>query len=197
MPRGESVHVGLNSVDPTHYQGWDGKLVACEFDANDMADLAASQGFQTQKLLTRSATADALIAAIDKTAGKLGDGDIFLLTYSGHGGQVPDTNGDEQDRMDETWVLYDRQVVDDELYALWAKFKPGVRIAIFSDSCHSGTVAREAVLAVGEDRVARSVNGESIGSASCERDARRRDRIDVRAQQTDLRRDPEVGAAFR
>jgi hypothetical protein len=159
VPRGESVHVGLNSVDPTHYQGWDGKLVACEFDANDMADLAASQGFQTQKLLTKKATAEALIAAIGDAAERLDDGDIFLLTYSGHGGQVPDTNGDEQDRMDETWVLFDRQVVDDELYALWAKFKPGVRIAIFSDSCHSGTVAREAVDAVGQDRVARSANG--------------------------------------
>jgi len=102
-----------------------------------------------------------LLSAIGDAAEALDDGDILLLTYSGHGGQVPDTNGDEDDRMDETWVLYDRQVVDDELYALWAKFRPGVRLAIFSDSCHSGTVAREAVQAVGEDRVARSANGGS------------------------------------
>jgi hypothetical protein len=44
--------------------------------------------------------------------------------------------------MDETWVLYDREFVDDELYALWAEFKPGVRIVVLSDSCHSGTVVR-------------------------------------------------------
>ncbi len=160
MPQGVSIHVGLNRVDPGHYQGWDGKLVACEFDANDMAELAGGKGFATQTLLTEAATAQALTSAVEKAAETLQSGDILLLSYSGHGGQVPDTNGDEQDRMDETWVLFDRQVVDDELYALWSKFKPGVRIAIFSDSCHSGTVAREAVDAVGEERVARSMNGE-------------------------------------
>jgi hypothetical protein len=61
--------------------------------------------------------------------------------------------------MDETWVLYNRQMVDDELYSLFGTFKPGVRIAIFSDSCHSGTVAKDAMEAVGPDRMARSVNG--------------------------------------
>jgi hypothetical protein len=159
LPQGISIHVGLNEVDPDHYQGWDGKLVACEFDANDMEKLAAGKGFETQKLLTKEATSKAVTAAIEEAAGKLEGGDILLLTYSGHGGQVPDANSDEDDRMDETWVLFDRQVVDDELYALWAKFKPGVRIAIFSDSCHSGTVGRDAVEAVGADRVARSVDG--------------------------------------
>jgi hypothetical protein len=28
--------------------------------------------------------------------------------------------------MDETWVCYDRQLIDDELYELWGKFKAGV-----------------------------------------------------------------------
>ena len=73
----------------------------------------------------------------------LKSGDLFFLTYSGHGGQVDDTNSDEADRMDETWVCYDRQLVDDELYELWGKFKSGVRIVVLSDSCHSGTVLRE------------------------------------------------------
>ena len=159
MPQGISIHAGLNSVDPSHYQGWEGTLRACEFDANDMEKLAEGQGFETHKLLTKDATAEALLSAIGDAAGKLESGDILLVSYSGHGGQVPDANGDEQDRMDETWVLYDRQVVDDELYALWAKCAPGVRIVIFSDSCHSGTVARDAVEAVGVDRVARSVDG--------------------------------------
>ena len=36
MPQAISIHVGLNEVDPKHYQGWNGELVACEFDANDM-----------------------------------------------------------------------------------------------------------------------------------------------------------------
>ena len=41
MAKGYSLHVGLNAVDPAHYEGWDGALAACEFDADDMAELAA------------------------------------------------------------------------------------------------------------------------------------------------------------
>jgi hypothetical protein len=159
VPQAISIHVGLNEVDPKHYQGWNGKLVACEFDANDMEKLASERGFDSEKLLTTEATAEALTSALKKASQKLESGDTLLLTYSGHGGQVPDANGDEKDRMDETWVLYNRQMIDDELYSLFGSFKPGVRIAIFSDSCHSGTVAKDAVDAVGPDRMARSVNG--------------------------------------
>jgi metacaspase-1 len=159
VPQAISIHVGLNEVDPAHYQGWNGKLVACEFDANDMEKLAGERGFKAHKLLTKHATAKAVTSALHDAATKLDDGDMLLITYSGHGGQVPDANGDEQDRMDETWVLYDRQMVDDEVYSLLGKLKPGVRVAIFSDSCHSGTVARGAVELIGPDRVAESANG--------------------------------------
>ena len=144
MARGISLHVGLNRVDPAHYQGWDGALTACEFDANDMRAIAQSQGFEPRSLLTKEATAEAVFSAIEGAAGELGQGDLFLCTYSGHGGQVPDRNGEgEEDRSDETWVAYDRQIVDDELYDLWARFAPGVRIFVLSDSCHSGTVTRD------------------------------------------------------
>lgn len=142
MAKGLSLHLGLNRVDPKHYGGWDGALVACEADARDMKRLAAAQGFKTTMLLTRQATAAAITRAITTVAVRLSAGDIFFITYSGHGGQVPDTNGDEQDDQDETWVLYDRELIDDELYSLWAKFKQGVRILVLSDSCHSGSVTR-------------------------------------------------------
>ena len=144
MPNAISIHIGLNRVDPNHYQGWDGELNACEADAKDMLALAKKQGFTASTLLlTQQATASAVSAALADAAKKLRKGDILLLTYSGHGGQVKDTNGDEPDRMDETWVLFDRQFVDDELYDAWGKFKPGVRVFVLSDSCHSGTVARD------------------------------------------------------
>ena len=92
--------------------------------------------------------------AITIAAQSLSAGDTLFLTYSGHGGQVPDKNRDERkkgadeigeyaDEYDETWVLYDRQLVDDELYAFWSEFAPDVRIIVLSDSCHSGTVTRE------------------------------------------------------
>ncbi|MEN8652782.1 caspase family protein [Streptomyces sp. 21So2-11] len=143
MPQGLSLHIGLNAVDPGKYEGWSGDLVACEQDANDMAALAAASGFTVQPpLLTRDATAEAVTTALTDAASRLHDGDQLFLTYSGHGGQVPDTNGDEPDRRDETWVLYDRQLIDDELYELYSAFEQGVRIVVLSDSCHSGSVAR-------------------------------------------------------
>jgi metacaspase-1 len=166
MPRGVSVHVGLNGVDPAHYAGWAGPLAACEFDANDMKALADKQGFESTVLLTKAATAAALIAAIDSAATALAANDMFFLTYSGHGGQVPDKNGDEADGRDETWCLFDRQVIDDELYTLWSKFKPGVRVLVLSDSCHSGTAARE-MEAIGLPILAgTTTSGEAVEAAA-------------------------------
>ena len=143
MARGISLHIGLNKVDPDQYGGWDGTLNACESDANDMKAIADSRGFESNILLTSDASAEAILAGIDRAAAELDSGDMFLATYSGHGGQVPDRGDEgETDGSDETWVAYDREIVDDELYARWAKFKPGVRILVLSDSCHSGTVTR-------------------------------------------------------
>lgn len=145
MAKGISIHVGLNSVDPDHYDGWDGQLVACEFDAQDMERIAADKGFQATTILTRHATADAVSDAIRGAAKELGHGDMLFLTYSGHGGQIPDLHGEEDDAQDETWVLYDRELIDDELFRLWDGFEDGVRILVLSDSCHSGSVTRDAM----------------------------------------------------
>ena len=141
--RAESLHVGLNAVNPSAYQGWDGRLVACEADARDMRAIAKQRTFRSSRvLLTRRATAGAVSGAIGAAAKRLERGDLFLLTYSGHGGQVPDTNGHEPDAQDETWCLWDRMLVDDELYGLLSEFRAGVRVLVLSDSCHSGTVTR-------------------------------------------------------
>jgi hypothetical protein len=144
MSQGASLHIGLNSVSPAHYDGWDGKLNACEADANDMDVIAQSQHFKTKKLLTKAATRNAVRTELKNAAGSLKRGDIFFLSYSGHGGQLPDKNNDESDFQDETWCLYDGELVDDELYAELGRFEEGVRIIVLSDSCHSGTVVKMA-----------------------------------------------------
>jgi hypothetical protein len=145
MAKGISVNIGLNSVDPAHYNGWDGQLRACENDARDMQAIATTKGFDTKLLLTKDATSANVLQALGDAASQLQAGDIFFLTYSGHGGQVPDTNADEpgEEGKDETWVLYDRQLVDDELYKVWGSLQPGVRVFVLSDSCHSGSVTRD------------------------------------------------------
>lgn len=138
-----AVHIGLNAVNPAHYGGWSGELMACEFDANDMSAIAKSRGMKSMVLLTKKATRANSLAAIRTAAKSLTSGDLFFLTYSGHGGQVPDTNDDEPDKQDETWCLYDGQLLDDELYFELSRFAAGVRILVLSDSCHSGSVIRD------------------------------------------------------
>jgi len=137
-----SLHLGLNAVDPGAYEGWDGPLAACEFDARDMAAIARSKGMKPTVLLTKKATRAALIAHMRMAVKSLKKGDFFFLTYSGHGGQVPDTNHDEPDKKDETWCLWDGQLIDDELYYELSRFAAGVRVLVLSDSCHSGSVTR-------------------------------------------------------
>ncbi|HZM90057.1 MAG TPA: caspase family protein [Blastocatellia bacterium] len=142
MPKGAALTIGLNAVDPAHYGGWSGELNACEADANDMTAIAKSAGMTVKSLLTKAGTRARVIKEITSAASSLKSGDIFLLSYSGHGGQLPDLNGDEIDSQDETWCLYDGELLDDEIYTLLAKFAAGVRIVVFSDSCHSGTVLK-------------------------------------------------------
>lgn len=149
MTKGISLHIGLNLVDPAHYDGWSGPLNACEYDAHAMATICSKQGFEPRKLITKDATRDAVLGQLDALAAALDGGDTLVISYSGHGGQLPDENKDEDDGLDETWCLFDGQLVDDELYRAWAKFEAGVRIVVFSDSCHSGTVVKNLLLSRG------------------------------------------------
>jgi len=90
-----------------------------------------------------TATRNGVLSAVRSAAKKLKGGDFFFLTYSGHGGQIDDVSGEEDDK-DETWCLYDGQLIDDELYCELSRFEAGVRVLVLSDSCHSGTVTRAA-----------------------------------------------------
>lgn len=150
MAKGIALCIGLNNVSPVHYDGWDGALKVCEKDARDMKKIAEKAGFKTDLLLTKDATAANVLDKIDKAAAALKAGDIFFLYYSGHGGnEIPDINkdeveelSDEVDGYDESWCLYDRQVIDDILYQRWFKFNAGVRILVVSDSCFSGDIIK-------------------------------------------------------
>jgi metacaspase-1 len=93
-PKGISLHVGLNRVDPIHYANWKGELAACESAARDMETIARSNGFVAQSLLTKAATSSALLGGIEKAVKELVEDNFFLLTYSGHGGQIND--GDQR-----------------------------------------------------------------------------------------------------
>jgi hypothetical protein len=143
QPTALSLHIGLNAVSPAAYSGWSGDLAACEFDANDMQAIAKAMGMKPTVLLTKQATRNKTLAAMRAAAKALQAGDFFFLSYSGHGGQVRDVSGDEPDKQDETWCLFDGQLIDDELYFELSKFRAGVRVLVLSDSCHSGSVIRD------------------------------------------------------
>jgi len=72
-------------------------------------------------------------------------GDSLFLHYSGHGGSVKDTDGDDADGYDETIIPVDYEsagfILDDEMWLLLVRGLPqGVRLTAIFDSCHSGTV---------------------------------------------------------
>ena len=86
-------------------------------------------------------------------------GDIVYFHFAGHGAQVLDNNGDNDetdDGLDETLVPSDyvscqdssRNIRDDEIYGLLLKLaqKKPASVTISLDSCHSGTATREGIL---------------------------------------------------
>ncbi|KAG1730429.1 Metacaspase-1 [Suillus paluster] len=70
--------------------------------------------------------------------------DALFFHYSGHGGQVPDQDGDEVDGLDEVIYPVDYKkagiIVDDEMHRIMVKSLPtGCRLTVSLNSCHSGT----------------------------------------------------------
>ena len=139
-----ALHLGLNLVDPDHYDGWDGKLDACVNDSEFYKGLSEKAEFDKIIILQNAeASSDTVIQSLTAFAGDLESGDLMFFTYSGHGSQIVDFNNDEaDDKMDETWCLFNRQLIDDELFESFMAFKTGVKIFMVSDSCHSGSVSR-------------------------------------------------------
>lgn len=140
-PKGKALLVGLNSVDPNCYGGWNGQngCWGCELDVDNIENILTPLNYDIDILKTEDARAEAILEGLNTAASTLVSGDIFVFYFSGHGGQQPDTDGDEMDGQDETLITYNRPLVDDELNEVWLKFKAGVRIFMISDSCNSGT----------------------------------------------------------
>jgi len=141
MIKAMALLVGVKHVDRLRYNGWDGisGCWGCELDVDNMERILSSLGYQTYALKTQQATSNNILSNLNNIARQLNRGDIFVFYYSGHGGQQPDRNGDELDGKDETFVAYDRQIIDDEIDNIWVKIPAGVRIVMISDSCNSGS----------------------------------------------------------
>jgi metacaspase-1 len=148
MPNGMSLHIGINRYNRKAY-GALGRclldLPNCHRDAMAKKCIAEKFNFNAGILTNEEATAETVLAGIDLAANHMEEGDIFFISFSGHGSRIEDRNNDEDDGYDETWCLYDRLVIDDELFEKWKRFRPGVRVLVIADSCHSGTSAKNSI----------------------------------------------------
>eukprot|EP00612_Vaucheria_litorea_P003337 CAMPEP_0171461466 /NCGR_PEP_ID=MMETSP0945-20130129/5903_1 /TAXON_ID=109269 /ORGANISM="Vaucheria litorea, Strain CCMP2940" /LENGTH=1068 /DNA_ID=CAMNT_0011987819 /DNA_START=86 /DNA_END=3292 /DNA_ORIENTATION=+ len=143
-----AVIIGIN------YVGQKGELRGCHNDVKMMKSYLLSNGFtdtpETLCILCDDGIHPPPVAANIRAAFRwlvedAPAGFSLFLHYSGHGGSIPDDNGDEADGMDETIIPLDFEkaghIRDDEIHKiLIAPLQDGVELTILMDCCHSGTI---------------------------------------------------------
>lgn len=149
--RKKALLVGIN------YRGTSAALRGCVRDVTFVHHLLVSKfGFRTKDfvVLTDESTGISGVrkgpptrrVIIDSLKWLVHDsrpGDSLWFSFSGHGGQVVDKNGDESDGYDETILPVDYKraghIIDDELYDIVRRLTRGARLTVLLDACHSGT----------------------------------------------------------
>lgn len=124
--------------------------------------LKEKQGYAADSiriLRDQDASRAAILASIDEwLVNGTQPGDRVYLYFSGHGLQVKDASGDEEDGLDEALSTYDiaagdgdwkNVILDDEIDAMLAKLKDRA-VSIVIDACHSGTISRSLSTKVGD-----------------------------------------------
>lgn len=134
----KALLVGINYVNSEN------ELNGCINDAENIASRLV--GFKTITSLTdytaMKPTKANIVSEFTKLVSGAVAGDCLLFTFSGHGSQVKDKNGDEVDGKDEgLFTLDEKLIVDDELnLIIKQRLKPGVTLFVLTDCCHSGTI---------------------------------------------------------
>ncbi len=133
------------------YPGTDSDLPLTDQDAVRARDAliqgAGMQPGNAVTLLNEDATLDNLRNAISRIGASAGSDDTLVIFYSGHGGRVPREDGPDSrdpDGMDETMVLYDYNLLDDELAAMLDQVDVG-KVLLVMDSCFSGGFSKDIV----------------------------------------------------
>lgn len=139
--------IGIN------YTGMQGELSGCHNDVGNIKKyLIDNCGFNESEMLIlmddgehHAPTRRNIIGGFQKLIEYAKAGDVVFVHYSGHGGFVRDTSGDEDDGYDETLIPLDFKekgmIVDDDILDILVKPMPaGVTCTVLMDCCHSGTV---------------------------------------------------------
>jgi hypothetical protein len=130
-----------------------GDLPGATNDARNMhAVLTERWGFQEDNvrlLLDLDATRGAIETSFTEwLPSVVKPGDLVLFYYSGHGSQIWDQDGDEDDGLDETICPTDvlrgssRMDIRDDQLGGWVADLPTNNVTVILDSCHSGTATR-------------------------------------------------------
>jgi len=125
--------------------------LTCTIDGNNLVELATKCNVARLKTLyDREATKNNVARAIQEVGRDCAVGDYFIFFYAGHGCQLPDQDGDEQDGKDDAYCLVDANgdlkaaafLRDDDFARMVTTcVARGVNILVISDCCHSGSVA--------------------------------------------------------
>lgn len=105
-------------------------------------------------LVNKDATKAGILMAFENLSKRCRKGDVVYIHFSGHGQQVTDVNGDEEDGWDEAWIPYDamyaysdtykgeKHLIDDEIAVLLSNIKKRIgtsgKLLVVVDACHSG-----------------------------------------------------------
>jgi hypothetical protein len=125
----------------------DRPLSGCVNDARLWGRALGALGFDVRSLLDAQATERGMQDALRDLLAGATAGDVLVMQYSGHGTQLPDDSGDEEDGFDEAFVPVDYHtgalfLRDDVVAAALGALPEGVALTLFMDCCHCGTISR-------------------------------------------------------
>jgi hypothetical protein len=145
VPSGYAIHVGLDRTSSERYGSNAYRpLAGCDAAAAALAKLTMGLGFGSVTLLNDSPCKAHVEAELRTAAAQARDGDLVVFTFAGHGDQVADLDRDEP--QDQAFVLYDRYLVDDDVYAILGTFDRGVRVVVVADCCYAGSIITNQLL---------------------------------------------------
>lgn len=125
------------------------RLGGCVNDARRWSQVLGGLGFQTTLLLDGQASHAAIVRGLRRLVTNSRPGDVIVFHFSGHGTQVDDLDGEEDDGRDEALCPVDFRTgalfLDDDIGQILKDAPHDVNMTLFVDSCHSGTVTRFAV----------------------------------------------------
>lgn len=122
-------------------------LRGCVNDTNTWRNALAAVGFDVlPPLWNQDATHEGILSHLRELVTTAKHGDVLVFHYSGHGVELSDTDGDEEDGTEEALVPIDFEnggfLLDDDVRAVLDLLPEGVNLTAFIDCCHSGTITR-------------------------------------------------------